>query len=74
MKVKGRPVLIPDAKFAKILAATENLIRIADCRWEVTIDKIKRKVQFKGFVRTLSNAFRSRGYYCFPYDLDSFTC
>ena len=63
MKVKGRPIMITEAKFQKIIAATENMIEVADCRWEVTIDMIKRKVQFQGSLRTLQNAFRKRGYY-----------
>ena len=63
MKAKGRPALITDAKFKTILAATERMIQIADCRWEVTMDKIQRRVQFKGSLRTLADAFRSRGYY-----------
>jgi hypothetical protein len=63
MKVKGRPALISDAKFQKILKTAENMIEVADCRWEVTIDMIKRKVQFSGSLRTLADAFRKRGYY-----------
>ena len=61
--MKGRPVLISDAKFKKIIDATNRMIEVADCRWEVTIRKIKSKVQFKGSLRTLQNAFRKRGYY-----------
>ncbi len=63
MKVKVRPVLIPEAKFQRIIEVTEKMIEIADCRWEVTIEKIKSKVQFKGSLRTLQEAFRQRGYY-----------
>ena len=63
MKVKGRPRLIPNEKFQKIDAMTENMIKVADCRWEVTLDMVKRKAQFKGTIRTLGDAFRSRGVY-----------
>lgn len=63
MKPKGRPALISEHKFAKILKATEKMIEVADCRWEVTIEKIKRRMQFSGSTRTLSEAFRQRGYF-----------
>ena len=39
------------------------MIEVADCRWELTIRMIKSKVQFKGSLRTLQNAFRKRGCY-----------
>ena len=63
MKVKGRPPLITDAKFEKIRVMTENMVKVADCRWEVTLAMVKRKAQFKGSLRTIGDAFRSRGMY-----------
>ena len=57
----GRPRLISNEKFQKIDAMTENMIKVADCRWEVALEMIKRKAQFKGTIRTLGDAFRSRG-------------
>ena len=36
---------------------TEKMVQVADCRWEVTLDMIMRKAQFKGSARTLQRVF-----------------
>ena len=56
LKTKGRPQLITDNKFAVIMALVERMIKDADCRWEVTLPMVKRRSQFKGSLRTLSDA------------------
>jgi hypothetical protein len=66
METKGKPQLITDKKFAVIMALVERMIKDADCRWEVTLPMVKRRSQFKGSLRTLSNAFHKRGVYFRP--------
>ena len=34
-----------------------RMIKGADCKWEVTLPMVKRRSQFKGSLRTLSDAF-----------------
>jgi hypothetical protein len=63
MKAKGRPRLITEKKFEVIMALVEHMVKEADCRWEVTLDMVKRRAQFKGSLRTLSNTIHSHGVY-----------
>ena len=45
----------------------EKMVKVANCRWEVTMDKIMKKAQFKGCERTLQRALRTRGIFFRPF-------